>query len=199
MVEVELDHGAGLSAQTTPAAMIYIAGVAGAGLALLDPIVALALPFVILLGPPVQASFNADAENLIKALAATPMPERVVDSLRSQWPSAAVIAGPSIRLHMRIAGYGLVTRSGKRLDAFGPKEELCLVAEAQLEVEREGLPVRVESLLVSIATPSPDAPPPFCASLGRLAADSGRLLRQSVGELAEVLAAMTLNRIEVAK
>ena len=123
----------------------------------------------------------------------------MVDSLRSQWPSAAAIAGPSLRLHMRIAGYGLVTRSGKRLDAFGPKEELCLVAEAQLEVEREGIPVRVESLLVSLATPSPDAPPPFCASLRRLAADDGRLLRQSIGELAEVLAAMTLNRIEVAK
>jgi hypothetical protein len=199
VVEVGLDNGAGMSAQTTPAALLYLAGVAGVGFALVNPLVALGLPFFIVLGPPLQASFNADAENLIKALADTPLPERVVNSLRSQWPSEVAVAAPSLQLHMRIAGYGLVTRSGKRLDAFEPKEELCLVTEAQLEIAREGLPVRVESLLVSLATPSPDAPPPFCASFGRLAANDGRLLRQAIGELAEVLAAMTLNRIEVAK
>ena len=198
-VEVEMDQGGQVSAQTTPAALVFFGGLAGAPFALLNPGIALTLPFFIVLGPPTQASFNADAEGVIKALRAAPLPERVIDSLRSQWSPPSPVSGPVLQLRMRISGYGLVTRSGRPLDAFKVDEKLCLVAEAQLELETEGSPVRVESLSIGLSNRSPDAPPPFCSSLGRLGANDGRLLRESIAELGEVLAAMTLNRVEAAK
>jgi hypothetical protein len=71
--------------------------------------------------------------------------------------------------------------------------------EARLEIERAGTQVRAEVLSMSLAAPSPDALPPYCSSLGRLGVSDGRLLRQSIGALAEVLAAIALNRVEVAK
>jgi len=198
-VVVEVSGPGHVSAERTPAALPFLGGVAGLPLAVLNPFVALTLPFFIVVGPPTQAAFNADAESVIRALATTPLPEQIVESLRSQWPSTGMVEGPVLQVRMRISDYGLATRSGKRIEAFEAQEELCLVADAQLELQSDASPARAESLSVSLAAPSSDAPPPFCGSLGRLAADDGSLLRRSIGELAEVLAAMALHRIEAAR
>ena len=197
-VEVGMADHTGVAADTMPALMLYAVGVVALPVMAIYSPALLAWPALMLIAPPLQASFNAKGEILGRVLAETPLPARVVEAIGAQW--TVVEAGaPPWQVKLTLAAYGLTTRSGARLQAFEPSEDLCLAADAQMDWEREGTPPRREALTVGHATRSADAPLPFCAPMGRLAADDGRLLRQAIDELAEVLAAMLLHRLEPAR
>ncbi len=197
-VEVGMADGASVAADTMPALFLYAVGVVALPVMAAYSPALLAWPAFMLIAPPFQASFNAKGEVLARAFADTPLPARVVDAIAAQWPGADA-GTPPWRARLTLAAYGLSTRSGTRLQAFEPSEDLCLAADARLDWEREGTPPRSEALTVGHAVRSADAPLPFCAPMGRLAAGDGLLLRQAIDELAEVLAAMVLNRLEPAK
>jgi hypothetical protein len=197
-VEVGMADRAAVAADTLPALMLYAIGVVALPVAAVHSPALLAWPVFMLIAPPFQASFNAQSEILGRALADTPLPSRVVGAIAAQW-TAADAGIPPWRVRLTLAAYGLSTRSGLRREAFEPSEDLCLAADAQMDWERDGALPRREVLTVGHATRSADAPPPLCTSMGRLAADDGRLLRQAIEELAEVLAAMVLGRLQAAR
>jgi hypothetical protein len=160
----------------------------------LNPPAALGWPFYMLLAAPWQATFNARAESLARALTAEPLPEAVVDAVRAQWhrpPGNGVQA-----VDLQITAYGLATRSGKRLEALEAGEDLCLHAYAVLALQREGAPARDLPLRIGTDTRTAGAPPPTCMAMSRWAEGDGRRLRAAMAELAELLAAMVLQTCE---
>lgn len=193
-VEVRLGGAPGVAAQRRPALMHYAVGLVAMPLAAIDPAAALGWPFYVVLGAPWQATFNARSSALAQALAAQPLPAAVVDALRAHAAQAPAAAPRRAALH--IQAYGLATRSGRPLEAFGSSEDLCLAAQASLAIERGGSVAIDEPLLIAPAGGSPDAPPSPCLPLARWAADDAKLLHQHLAELAEILAALVLARLE---
>jgi hypothetical protein len=194
-VEVGMADAASVATDSMPALSLYAVGVVALPVMAAYSPTLLFWPAFMLIAPPFQASFNTKAEALARAFADTPLPVRVVDAIGAQWPATDAGESPW-RVQLTLAAYGLATRSGTRLQAFERSEDLCLAADARLAWSREGSPPRHETLTVGHAMRSADAPLPFCAPMGRLAADDGLLLRQAIDELAEVLAALVLHRLE---
>lgn len=192
-VEVRLGEAPGVAAHQRPALMHYAVGLAAMPLAAIDPAVALGWPFYVVLGAPWQATFNARSHAVARALAARPLPAAVADALRTHAAPAPDATPRRATLH--IQAYGLTTRSGGPLEAFGSGEDLCLSAQASLAIERGSGPAVDAPLLVAPGGGSPDAPPSPCLPLGRWAADDARLLHQHLAELAEILAALVLVRL----
>lgn len=194
-VEVSAASSANVHAKTFPALAHYAVGVAAGPITLLNPPSALGLPFYILLAAPWQASFNAQRASLVAALTALPLTQATADAMRSQWPVEPVPAGSHIQL--RIDSYGLQTRSGRSLDAFDEhKEDLCLTAQAHLQVVRAGRASDPAPLRIGLQAGTTGEPPALCAPLSKWADQDATLLRQGILELAEVLAALTLQRWE---
>jgi hypothetical protein len=196
VVELAVDPSVGAS--HFAALAHYTIGVAAMPVMLLQPQVAIGLPFYLLFAAPWQAVFNARAEALARVLVAEPLPDAVVQALKAQWrqPSPPAPPSPALQVTLRLAGYGLMARSGRRLDAFDSAEDLCLVADGRLEVLREGSAPLSEDISIGPLSTTRDAPPPLCAPMGRWAADDGRLLRQAAREMAELLAAFIVDRAE---
>lgn len=169
-------------------------GIVAMPIVALNPPAALGWPFYMLLAAPWQATFNARADTLARALTAEPLPGAVVQALRAQWRGP-----PGDRVHLadlQITAYGLATRSGKRLEALEAGEDLCLQAHAVLALQREGAPARDLPLSIGGGSRTAGAPPPTCMAMSRWAEGDGRRLRAAIAELAELLAAMTLQACE---
>ncbi len=196
-VEVSLGEAPGVATRQRPALMHYAVGLAAMPLAAVDPAIALGWPFYVVLGAPWQASFNARSKAVAQALAAWPLPAAVVDALRGRAGPAPDAVPHRVTLH--IHAYGLTTRSGGPLEAFGGGEDLCLSAQATLAVARAGAPAVDDPLVVAPIGRSADAPPPVCMPLARWAADDAKLLQQHLAELAEILAALVLARLGEAR
>lgn len=181
--------------QMTAAAHLAI-GIVAMPMVVLNPPAALGWPFYMLLAAPWQATFNARAETLGRVLAAEALPAAVVDAVRAQWPASEARGPRSIDL--QIGAYGLATRSGKRLEAFEAGEDLCLQAHAQLAQRRGEVPARQQTLVIGTDARTPGLPPPTCMSMARWAENDGRRLREALGELAELLAALVMQAAEEA-
>lgn len=196
VVELAVDPSVGAS--HFPALAHYAIGIAGMPVMLVQPQIAVALPFYLLLAAPWQAAFNARADALARILVAEPLPEAVLRALRAQWrvPPQPTPPAPALHATLRLAGYGLMARSGRKLEAFDNAEDLCLVTDGRLEVSREGSAPRVEDISIGPLSSTRDAPPPLCAPPSRWVADDGRLLRQATREMAELLAAFIVDRVE---
>lgn len=192
---VELAADPALEARRQVAAAHYAIGVVALPVSLLQPQVAAILPFYLLLAAPWQAVFNARADTLARVLLGEPLPEAVMRALQAQWSG---MPAPRSRLQvtLRLASYGLVTRSGLPIEAFDGAEDLCLVADGRLDILRTDAPALAEDVTISPRSTTRDAPPPLCASLSRWAADDARLLRQASREMAELLAAFIVNRAQ---
>lgn len=197
VLEVSVGAPADLAARTMPAPLHYAIGVAAMPLAALDPAVALGWPVYLLLGAPWQARFNQRSVSVAHALAEPGLPRAVADALAAQWQAVPQAGAPALQL--RIDSYGLVTRSGRALEAFEPQEDLCLAASAQWQLERDGTAAAAGSLVLTPARREPEAPPPICLPLARWAEDGGRATRAGVAELGEVLAALLLRRLGQAR
>lgn len=196
-VEVSAMSGASVNAETFPALAHYAVGVAAMPITLLDPVAAVGLPFYILLAAPWQASFNAQRAALVNVFTALPLTQATADALRSQWPPET--PQTETRIQLQIESYGLQTRSGKPLEAFDEsKEDLCLTAQTHLQMTRHGRPLYQAPLTIALQVGAGGEPPALCAPLARWTAHEAALLRQGILELAEVLAALTLQRWEVA-
>lgn len=192
---VELAGAASVGARQFAAVQHYVIGVAALPVAVLQPPVAVGLPFYLLFAAPWQSVFNARAATLARVLVAEPLPDAVVGALRAQWDRASPPL-PPLQVTLRLAGYGLATPSGRVLEAFEDAEDLCLVADGRLEIARaDGAPL-LEDIAVGPHSGTPDAPPPLCAPLSRWAADDGRLLHGAAREMAELLAAFIVDRLE---
>jgi hypothetical protein len=192
---VELAVDPALGARQFAAMEHYVIGVAALPVTLVQPQVAVALPFYLLIGATLQAVFNARADTLARVLVAEPLPGAVVEALRAQWRQTSP-PWPALQVTLRLAGYGLATKTGRKLEAFDSAEDLCLVADGRLEVLREGSAPLAEDIAIGPRSATRDAPPPLCAPLSRWAAEEGRLLRQATREMAELLAAFIVDRAE---
>ena len=71
----------------------------------------------------------------------------------------------------------------------------CFIVAADFILTRENAVSHRDSLLLTVAGRSTDAPPPQCASLEIFAENQGRLVATTLAEYAEVLAAMATERI----
>jgi hypothetical protein len=148
---------------------------------------------VVVVAPTMQARFNAQSQALVQVFASQSLASGIVEAVRWRWTAAPDAAMTNAQL--RIVGYGLATRSGRRLQAETSDEPLCLVAEARLDWQREGATARSDRLQIGLAEHSRDAPPPLCVPLGVWSAADGLKLRQGLRELAAVLGAMTVARV----
>jgi hypothetical protein len=193
VVELAVDPSVG--ARQFAAAAHYAIGVAAIPVTLVQPEVAAALPFYLLLAAPLQAVFNARADTVARVLVAEPLPDAVIEALRAQLRPASP-PSPALQVTLRLRGYGLMARSGRKLDAFDSPEDLCLVTDGRLEVSREGSAPMAEDIVIGLLSTTRDAPPPLCAPLSRWAAEDGRLLRRAMREMAELLAAFIVDRAE---
>ena len=192
-VEVSLGEAPGVATAQRPALIHYAVGLVAMPLAAIDPAVALGWPFYVVLGAPWQATFNARSSAVAQALGARPLPDAVVEALQARARPGPNAAPRRATLHLQ--AYGLATRSGRPLEAFGSGEDLCLSAQGVLAVAHDGGAAVERPLVVAAADRSPDAPPPACMPLARWAADDAKLVRQHLAELAEILAALTLERL----
>jgi hypothetical protein len=102
-----------------------------------------------------------------------------------------------MRILLRISGYGLASRTGANATLLEPVGDLCLVARAALVASNADGTVREDALVVGLTNRSTDAPPPACASIERFSADDAVLLRNAILELAELIAAFTVQRLEM--
>ena len=179
--------------QFNPAAHFAI-GIVALPVAVLNPPAAIGWPFYMVLGAPWQALFNARADTLVRALGPESLPTAVIDAVREQW---RLPAGEQARqIDLQIQAYGLVTRSGKPLEAFAANEDLCLQTYALLSLQRDGAPARESRVAWGIGARTPGMPPPVCASMARWADHDGRRLREAVAQSAEILAAIVLQASE---
>lgn len=193
VVELAVDPSVG--AHHFAAVQHYAIGVAALPVTVVQPQVALALPFYLVFAAPWQAVLNARADTLARVLVAEPLPDAVVQALRAQWRQTSP-PWPAPQVTLRLAGYGLMTRSGRKLEAFESAEDLCLVADGRLEVSREGSAPLAEDITIGPLSTTRDAPPPLCAPLSRWAAEDGLQLRLAAREMAELLAAFIVDRAE---
>lgn len=192
-LDVSVSSDANVRADRMPAVAHYAIGVIAMPMVVLEPAAALGWPFYMLLGAPWQAAFNTKVEILDQALTAEPLPAGVVSAVREQWSPPA--AKTPEHLSVRIASYGLATRSGRKLEAFEPREDLCLVADVELELAHGDAPARLVALPLGIDGRAAGAPPAICFGLTQWSRNDGKLLRQSLAELADVIAALALGRL----
>lgn len=193
VVEVMLAEPAGLATQPLSAPLHYAIGVVAMPMVVLQPEAALAWPFYMLLAAPWQARFNHQSATVSHALVTPALPQTVVTAFAAQW--TARDGRPAFTLQLRIESYGLTTRSGRTLEAFEPKEDLCLAVSAQWTLTKPGVVPHTQALMLTPSRRDADAPPPICLPLARWAEDDGRRTRQAVAELGEVLAALLLQRL----
>ncbi len=191
-IDIGLADDARVASERMPALGFYALGVAVMPLAAVDPSVALGWPLLMVFAAPWQAVFNARLDTLAGAFAAVPLPQATLAALREQWPAGAVDGTAALTVGIR--AFGLVTRSGRPLEAFGEAEPLCLALHAQIDVQRAGRRGSPMTVAIGTGERAPDLPPASCATLSRWAADDGLRLRRALAELAELLAAMALRQ-----
>jgi hypothetical protein len=162
-------------------------------MAFANPLMLLGVPMMLVVAPTMQARFNAQSQALVQVFATQSLASGIVEAVRSRWTVEP--AAPMTTAQLRIVGYGLATRSGRRLHAETSDEPLCLVAEARLDWQREAATAQSARLQVGLAERSADAPPPLCLPLGAWSDAEGLKLRQGMRELAAVLGAMTVARL----
>jgi hypothetical protein len=181
-------------AEPLAAGALLLIGLVGTPVvAIVQPIALLGMPVFLIVAPAMQARFNAQSETLTRVFVDQGLAQDIVEAVRSRWvaaPGAAVT-----QAQLGIVGYGLVTASGRRLQALEPRELLCLVAEARLDWERDGAAPRTEPLSIGLNERSTDAPPPLCMGLDGWSEAEGLKLRQGLRELAAVLGAMAAARM----
>ena len=193
-VEVAIDDRAVIGMETTPYWLFAAAGVAVIPMSIEEPNAVLGIQYP-KAGPPHNAVFNARRDSIIGAVVAEPLTGRIVEAFGRQ-ARPADTAAPA-RIHLRISGYGLVSRTGGNAMLLEPVDDLCLVARASLVVANADGAVREDALVVALTNRSADAPPPVCAPIDRFAADDASLLRNAILELVELIAAFVRQRLEV--
>ncbi len=181
------------SEQLAAGAMLLIGLVGTPVVALVEPLALPFMPIFIVVAPVLQSQFNAQSEALVQVFASESLGPLIVDAVRARWVAPRVDSVANAQ--MSIVGYGLATRSGRRLQALEPAEPLCLVAEARLDWQHEGEAPSSDRLLIGLHERSPDAPPPLCLPLSRWSEAKGLKLRQALRELGEVLGAMAAARV----
>lgn len=192
-VDIAFDEQPTVGMANTPYWIIFGAGLASVPLSVLDPFYGLGVlyPFF---GAPLNAVFNSRRETLARVMAEEALPPSILAAMTGQHGEAP--PGPPARLLLRLSNYGLKTRSGKPAQVMQNDEDLCLTAQATLTVSRDGRPDIHGSFGVGTSGRNRDAPPPICASIESFARDEGNLLRQSIRELAEILAVMARLHLE---
>lgn len=176
------------------AGALLLIGLAGTPVvAIVQPIALLGMPVFLVVAPALQARFNTQSETLSKVFADQSLARDIVEAVRSRWVAASGAA--VMEAQLGIVAYGLVTASGRRLQALEAKEPLCLVAEARLDWQRDGATPHSAPLSIGLAERSADAPPPLCMALDGWSEAEGLKLRQGLRELAAVLGAMSVSRV----
>jgi hypothetical protein len=177
---------------------IFQVGLASIPLSLLNPTYAAGVLYPVFVAP-LNAAYNSKRKTILHILAEEPLATVVLEALQDQLPASH--APYPLHLNLSIDGYGLEAKSAKDIEEIDQVmltgEDLCLTAYSRLTISSRDNPVREAQLNVALTGHADNAPPPVCASLTRFSQDDGIYLRQSIQELAEILAAMTLNRLEV--
>lgn len=191
-LDIAIDRQASLAIGETPYWDFFAAGVMAVPLSYLNPFygVGVLAPVV---GSPANAVFNARRAILVRSIAAEPLPQLTLHALQAQLVTESVPRPQQVQL--RIASYGLATLSGAPAIIYSPGENLCLTVAAQLIISGPGGVSHQEAVQVGMDASSVDLPSPVCASMSRFAAEDGLYLRQSIQELAEVLAALIRLRL----
>ncbi len=125
---------------------------------------------------------KAEYNSIVTAVTEANFPAMLADALRSR-------ALPS-----EIATYEAMGRALVVVQAFGFLAD-CVVAEAELSVDRDNRRILDEPLRLTVGEPSGDTPPVQCADLSRFAADNGRLIRETARDYAEVFAVLITKRL----
>ncbi len=126
-----------------------------------------------------------------RALHEADFPVAVADALRKRGSRLAPTGTePVARATVALEGWGVVSQTG---NASGRH---CFVAGVTLSVEREGRPAEIERVDLAADTRTVGTPLAQCASLGKFAAERGRLVRETARDYAELLAVVIGERLE---
>ncbi len=193
-IDVLVDDAANVGMAHAPHWVLFAAGAMAVPLSLAPPIYGLGLLYPVL-GPPLNAAFDVKREEMVRVIAAEPLPAAVLAALRERLAGVRV-AGPA-ELRLAIGGYGLAPRDGRSANLmFDIAEELCMTARARLTILRPGRAPVADTLRVEAGAPGDDALASICAPIGRFADPDGIALRQALGQLADALAALVVLRLE---
>ena len=192
-IDISIKEETATSIETEPYSALFLGGVASIPMGLLNPMYGLGV-FLPIVGSPLNAELGAKRDRLIQAFTAEPLSTAILAALKRRIDEGR--ASNLMNIQLDISGYGLTTRSGKPLRIFEHGEVLCLVTKAQLTVTRTDLSKQQSELTVGLAERDAETPPPICAFLDQFTNNDGAYLRQSIRELAEVIAALTLMRLE---
>lgn len=161
--------------------------------ALINPFAIFGVVFPVI-GPPLNAAFRNKRDALVRALCSESLPAAVLNALSNRLRETPL---PNLgSIDVQIAIYGLSSASGKAPRVLADDVKMCLVASFSLAAEMDGREFEWPGLGLGVYSRSDDAPPPICASFGRFAADDGKYLRQAIQEAAEVVAAISISRLE---
>lgn len=191
-LDIGIDKQASLAIGEMPYWSFFAAGAMAVPLSYLNPFYGVGVLWPVV-GPPANAVFNARRSVLVRSFAAEPLPQLTLNALQEQLVTESVPAPQ--QMHLRIASYGLATRSETPAMVDSPGENLCLTVAAQLIIIDPNGESHQEAVHVGMDASSVDLPPPVCASMSRFAAEDGLYLRQSIRELAEILAALIRLRL----
>ena len=196
-IDVRMAEASDVAVQQFDASAVLLLGLVATPvatvLAFVNPMMLLGVPIMVVVAPTMQARFNAQSQALVQVFASQSLAADIVEAVRSRWTAGPDV--PMTNVQFRIVGYGLATRSGRRLHAEAADEPLCLVGEARLDWQREGAMAQSDRLMIGLAERSADAPPPLCMPLGSWSEADGLKLRQGLRELATVLGAMSMARV----
>jgi hypothetical protein len=161
--------GAGGSALGAVVAPMYGAGLMVGGLILVP------------LGLFLVESERRPWQTVVDALQTIDFPKATLEAMQRRAARALPArSGPLANAEMVVIAFGLMGR--------------CFIVDAEIAVQLDEKEV-IRSPLRILASAGEDAPRAQCASLETFAANNGQLLKDTVAEYAEVLAAMAIERI----
>ena len=122
-------------------------------------------------------------KSIDNALVGTRFTQAVDEAMRRRLNRAfAYETIPKLEVEIRIEILGILKPADR--------DRNCLVAAAVLELSRYDTDVMRYHLNITALNRSPDAPPPYCATLEHFAKDEAQLVKDTLAEYTEVLAAM---------
>ncbi|MEI6070054.1 MAG: hypothetical protein WCP96_22210 [Methylococcaceae bacterium] len=156
---------------------------------------ALALPLVAAYGvgglivTPSAFGIEGYRENQLKnALIETDLPILTQNALQRHLANKIItnVGDNNGRLAITIVNYGFSSTSNNRA---------CVFLDAAMKLEMPNMPVYEDKITIGDGIGQDDSPPAFCTHAKRFVSDNAKLARQSLSDLAEILAAIVVYRL----
>jgi hypothetical protein len=194
-ISVQIKNPGNLKVNEFMAQNEIVGGLLGSTILIGGSFGALALPLVAaygawgLIGFPSAFGIEGYRENQLKnALIETDLPKLTQNALQRHVANKIIsnVSDNKGRLAITIVNYGFSSSSNNRA---------CVFLDAAMKLEIPNMPVYEDKITIGDGVGQDDSPPAFCTHAKRFVSDNAKLARQSLSDLAEILAAIVVYRL----